>query len=636
MADRKEGEVGYRATETRNAAGGASSTELKGSGELSYAVVGGQSGWTQPGKSNGTADMYQNRGVYTNFPGMTPNYEDAEQYTSNLRVARLYLSGLSRAGSDVADAAAAGPFSRENLAQLFKKGYVGFFLNQVTEKHTERVELVPLAGGRFQSYFFGESPSMYTFDGAFLNTKQNQWRLLWRKLYHSILRGSQVASHRHLVQIQYDTKIVSGYLTGYTDQLRSENELFSRFQFSMLVVAVHDAMSLEAIMQTSDPFLGDARDFAQFADIKTGDPAGIRSYSDSAHIVPPKRPRPTQRRSGGGHCSFPDARSGSGGETNLVGYATNAVSGKACDAKKSMIAAQKAARKAFAKNKKISKLYNDLTHVPPKITSDKLPKPYTGMTPEMLAAEGKKAADAVAAAKSAAHKFSKEVNAEDNAKKSITAADAAVKNAGPGAGGNLEGTAANRASRSSLPVEDQVQSNLDNIEAAAVGDGSGTVSPMASGVDADTAREHALEQAENNSNQAAAALDAQAEALRQQRIAVRAQNGVKGNGDPDRSEASRVLNTAEQQVRARADAARRQAAEARRRRGLGTADTPTQNHSSQGQAPPGANNGGSDGETTTDSESLPSGQRAARVKAAKKAQRSEVQQIARARVAMQQ
>ena len=112
--------------------------------------------------------------------------------------------------------------------------------------------------------------------------------MLWSKLYQSVLRGSQVAGHRKLVQVAYDSKIVSGYITGYTDNLRAENELFSRFQFNMLMVKVDDAMDQSELLQTSNPFLGDATDFQTYANIITG---WLRlDYSNTSFIAPPPRP----------------------------------------------------------------------------------------------------------------------------------------------------------------------------------------------------------------------------------------------------------------------------------------------------------------------------------------------------------
>ena len=323
-------------------------------GDSTYHPLGGDTGWK--GSSTGP-NLSTKRGVYAKYPGVTPKYYGQDNSFDDLKVARIYLSGLGQSASlGPNDRRAADAFGAENLKSLFKKGYVGFFLSQVTEQHTERVEVIPLPGGSFQSYFFGESPATYVFDGMFLNTRQNQWRMLWSKLYQSVLRGSQVAGHRKLVQVAYDSKIVSGYITGYTDNLRAENELFSRFQFSMLIVQVDDAMDQSELLQTSNPFLGDATDFQTYANIITGDLAALRNYSDTSFIAPPPRPRPTGRAKTKTACRKPPARMANGANNNITGKVSDSVVGRRCGESQSIAQARKELRKQAARDAQLDKI----------------------------------------------------------------------------------------------------------------------------------------------------------------------------------------------------------------------------------------------------------------------------------------
>ena len=294
---------------------GARGTDSESAGE--WAVIGGgndQSPYHVKAATNSTSAVANPRGVLSKYPGVTPNYVDSlnisAEAASDLTVARIYLSGLTgkHPVTNRASNSAASALGRENLKELFSKGYVGFFLNQVTESHTERSETIPLSGGNFQTYFFGAAPPVYVFDGMFLNTRQDQWRLLWQILYQDVLRGTQVAAHRHLVQIAYDTKIVSGYLTGYTDQLRAGNELFSTFQFNMIVKSVDHTLTTGDILNTSNPFVGDITDFNDYADIRTGNLAEVRDYADTAYISPPRKPKPSGRRSTRAACRSPEVR----------------------------------------------------------------------------------------------------------------------------------------------------------------------------------------------------------------------------------------------------------------------------------------------------------------------------------------
>jgi hypothetical protein len=256
------------------------------------------------------------RGVYDQSPRVSPNY-DAGAYSTDigsLKVARLYLS---RDAKDVA------------FPLLKGNSYAGFFLQQVAEQHSERAEVVQLPGDSYAAYFFGSAPSTYTFSGTFLNTQEDQWRVLFKRLYMGVLRGTENAKQRHLVQIAYDTKIVSGYITGLTDVLKADNELFSSFQFTMLVKAEHLALAESAIEASDRKAFGtDIEDFAKFAKIAESNAASAAKYAVTAYVdVPPKaRQRLSSRRSAAPAC-VPLPLSNAGVYTASGGKTSTAVAG---------------------------------------------------------------------------------------------------------------------------------------------------------------------------------------------------------------------------------------------------------------------------------------------------------------------
>lgn len=237
------------------------------------------------------------RGVYSQSPRVTPNYLPGAYPTDmgSLRVARLYLStgkdALFLAGGDI-----------DSL--LRGTSYAGFFLQQVAEQHSERAEVVQLPGDSYAAYFFGSAPSTYTFSGTFLNTQEDQWRVLFKWLYMGALRGTENAKQRHLVQIAYDTKIVSGYITGFTDVLKADNELFSSFQFTMLVKAEHLALERSAITGSDSRALeANVSDFTDFATLAEANAARAAKYAVTAYVdVPPKARQRRGTRLTGATC----------------------------------------------------------------------------------------------------------------------------------------------------------------------------------------------------------------------------------------------------------------------------------------------------------------------------------------------
>ena len=118
---------------------------------------------------------------------------------------------------------------------IFNNSFVGFILTGVTETHSEKVEIIPLPGDTFASYFFGAQPRQYSFQGILLNTEQDKWRDAFEELYNEYLRGTASARNFSVVQVSYDNRVVSGWLTSFSQQVNSNSDLYSSFNFTMLV-----------------------------------------------------------------------------------------------------------------------------------------------------------------------------------------------------------------------------------------------------------------------------------------------------------------------------------------------------------------------------------------------------------------
>ena len=115
------------------------------------------------------------------------------------------------------------------------KAYVGFILTGVQESHNEKLEVINLPGDTFASYFYGAAPRQFNFSGILLNTDQDQWRDSFEELYEKYLRGSVSSRNFSIVQISYNGRIVSGWLTNLSQQLNSENDYYATFNFSIMV-----------------------------------------------------------------------------------------------------------------------------------------------------------------------------------------------------------------------------------------------------------------------------------------------------------------------------------------------------------------------------------------------------------------
>ncbi len=117
--------------------------------------------------------------------------------------------------------------------------YIGFILVQVQEQHNEKYETVPLAGDSFASFFYGAQPATYTFAGVALNTTQDNWRDSLEVLYADYIRGSSSVRNRTVVQLKYDQRIVTGFISSFSQAIDSNTQSTSNFQLSVVVTDIH-------------------------------------------------------------------------------------------------------------------------------------------------------------------------------------------------------------------------------------------------------------------------------------------------------------------------------------------------------------------------------------------------------------
>ena len=239
------------------------------------------------------------KGVYAEHPGATPKYfpSAGRQTGTDLQVARLYLTGIDDGGLTSTDFGLWNG-AEGTVATLFEQGYVGFLLQQITEEHTEKAQILALNGDGYAAYFMGQNPVSYSFSGFLLNTRQDQWRRLFSDFYDKIFRGSKVAAHRHLVQIAYDQQIVTGVMTNMVQVLEAQFEMYSRLQFTMLVKDVYRLSPSQDIIKST--FLGSVKDFGE-AGLRVPDAETTANFTKSAFIAPP--PKPKRKGSKKTNCS---------------------------------------------------------------------------------------------------------------------------------------------------------------------------------------------------------------------------------------------------------------------------------------------------------------------------------------------
>lgn len=170
------------------------------------------------------------------------------------------------------------------------KSYVGFLLTGVQESKSEKVQTTPLNGDNYAATFYGQSPTVYSFNGILYNTHFAPWREIFSILYDKAFRGSRISRHRKLLHVVYDNKVVSGWMLNLSQSLSASSDTMSNFSFQFLVrsetiLTPTSELSYNNAYFTGSPVTGEALD--TIADLPKYD-----DYINSARIrTPPKRQR---------------------------------------------------------------------------------------------------------------------------------------------------------------------------------------------------------------------------------------------------------------------------------------------------------------------------------------------------------
>lgn len=173
------------------------------------------------------------------------------------------------------------------------KAYVGFLLSGVQENRSEKVQTTPLNGDNFMTTFYGESPTMYSFQGILYNTQYARWRELFTILYDKAFRGSQIAKHRQLLHIVYDNKIVSGWMLNLTQSISASTDTMATFNFQFLVRAEVILATETELAYNNAYFTGQAVSDSQLDTLSE-----LPKYDDYLNVARIKPPPDRQRGSG--------------------------------------------------------------------------------------------------------------------------------------------------------------------------------------------------------------------------------------------------------------------------------------------------------------------------------------------------
>lgn len=218
-----------------------------------------------PGQDSGGSA----KGVFANLiQGATPKYAINDGYRSDLfrnTLARMFVR-VDAAEMDLFEASIGDAHTRTQLARRIagdptppvaqpdarpaangadarrrnvqSNGYLDFLIQSVTMQLQEKVQVSETLSDNYVAYVFGQSPPMWAFQGALINTVQDDQASNMFRLYTQILRATQMARRQKSMSLSFDSYVVNGVMTNLSMNLTSQNELLVPFSFQLLVKRV--------------------------------------------------------------------------------------------------------------------------------------------------------------------------------------------------------------------------------------------------------------------------------------------------------------------------------------------------------------------------------------------------------------
>ena len=188
----------------------------------------------------------ERKGVFAVYPGATPKYDTSLEGApnsmarilipfSNEKLRERYIASFKDASMRQIIEKVAVSKKSSAYANAGGLGYIDFLLQNINESFSEKVDIIDVLSDNFVSYFFGQAPPIFTYQGTFLNTCQDDWRAAFTLLYANALRGTKLARHRRLATLTYDNVAVTGTFITSNQTLTAEMETAASFSFSMLV-----------------------------------------------------------------------------------------------------------------------------------------------------------------------------------------------------------------------------------------------------------------------------------------------------------------------------------------------------------------------------------------------------------------
>ena len=112
-----------------------------------------------------------------------------------------------------------------------------FSLTGVNERKEQMVKVHMNFGGSWNAFFFGDKPTIYGFNGFFLDSEEYPYYQEFMTAYDNYLSGRKCIENKFQMLISYDGKITGGYILDISTGISAINPYMKSFSFTVLIAS---------------------------------------------------------------------------------------------------------------------------------------------------------------------------------------------------------------------------------------------------------------------------------------------------------------------------------------------------------------------------------------------------------------
>jgi hypothetical protein len=190
-------------------------------------------GFRERDNSIATIVLYKAAPAITSLPTKTVNYLESGSKESVDSIEPRLDADTTREVTQLIPGQV--PILNNNNRGMYYGIFNNFSLLEVMEAKDPIIKLHQNFGSSWNLFFFGDSPSVYTFRGIFLDTWEYPYYQEFMMMYDRFLAGKKCVENGYKMKLVYDSKIVGGYIMNIKTVLSGDTPHSKTFSFTVII-----------------------------------------------------------------------------------------------------------------------------------------------------------------------------------------------------------------------------------------------------------------------------------------------------------------------------------------------------------------------------------------------------------------